>query len=39
MSLQKPRLVDFTTEGVLMCGLVHTPQSMEENLAQGRAVT
>jgi len=33
----KLRPVDFSTEGVFMCGLAHGPKSLEENIAQAKA--
>jgi len=33
----KLRPVDFAAEGVFVCGLAHSPRSMEESMEQGRA--
>jgi heterodisulfide reductase subunit A len=33
----KLRPVDFATEGVYLCGLAHSPKSMQESIIQGRA--
>ncbi|MBO8136999.1 MAG: CoB--CoM heterodisulfide reductase iron-sulfur subunit A family protein [Desulfotomaculum sp.] len=33
----KLRPVDFSTEGVFMCGLAHGPKNLEENIAQAKA--
>lgn len=33
----KLRPVDFSTDGVFMCGLAHGPKSIEENIAQAKA--
>lgn len=33
----KLRPVDFSTDGVFMCGLAHGPKNMEENIAQAKA--
>ncbi|HVM59813.1 MAG TPA: NAD(P)-binding protein [Verrucomicrobiae bacterium] len=33
----KLRPVDFTTEGIFLCGLAHSPKFIDENLAQARA--
>jgi len=33
----KLRPVDFTTEGIFLCGLAHSPKFMDENIAQARA--
>ncbi|NNG17318.1 MAG: FAD-dependent oxidoreductase [Gemmatimonadales bacterium] len=33
----KLRPVDFATEGVFMCGLAHSPKSVEESIAQAQA--
>jgi heterodisulfide reductase subunit A-like polyferredoxin len=33
----KLRPVDFTTEGIFLCGLAHSPKFVDENIAQARA--
>ena len=33
----KLRPVDFTTEGIFLCGLAHSPKMMDENISQARA--
>ncbi|AGL00686.1 FAD-dependent oxidoreductase [Desulfoscipio gibsoniae] len=33
----KLRPVDFTTDGVFMCGLAHAPKLIDESIAQGKA--
>ncbi|MBN1291707.1 MAG: FAD-dependent oxidoreductase [Candidatus Latescibacteria bacterium] len=33
----KLRPVDFTTEGIFLCGLAHSPKFIDENIAQARA--
>jgi heterodisulfide reductase subunit A-like polyferredoxin len=33
----KLRPVDFTTEGIFLCGLAHSPKFIDENVAQARA--
>jgi heterodisulfide reductase subunit A len=33
----KLRPVDFTTEGIFLCGLAHSPKCLDENIAQARA--
>jgi heterodisulfide reductase subunit A len=33
----KLRPVDFATEGVFLCGLAHSPKSLDETIAQARA--
>lgn len=33
----KLRPVDFSTDGVFMCGLAHGPKNLEENIAQAKA--
>jgi heterodisulfide reductase subunit A-like polyferredoxin len=33
----KLRPVDFTTEGIFLCGLAHSPKLMDENISQARA--
>jgi heterodisulfide reductase subunit A-like polyferredoxin len=33
----KLRPVDFATEGVFLCGLAHSPKSIDENISQARA--
>jgi heterodisulfide reductase subunit A-like polyferredoxin len=33
----KLRPVDFTTEGIFLCGLAHSPKFMDENIAQAQA--
>ncbi|MFQ5834754.1 MAG: 4Fe-4S binding protein, partial [bacterium] len=33
----KLRPVDFATEGVFMCGLAHSPKSIEETISQAKA--
>jgi heterodisulfide reductase subunit A len=33
----KLRPVDFTTEGIFLCGLAHSPKFIDENISQGRA--
>jgi heterodisulfide reductase subunit A len=33
----KLRPVDFTTEGVFLCGLAHSPKFIDENISQARA--
>lgn len=33
----KLRPVDFSTEGVFVCGLAHAPKSLEESISQARA--
>jgi len=33
----KLRPVDFATEGIYLCGLAHSPKSMDENMAQAKA--
>jgi len=33
----KLRPVDFATEGVFMCGLAHSPKSIDESIAQAKA--
>jgi len=33
----KLRPVDFTTEGIFLCGLSHSPKMMDENISQARA--
>jgi heterodisulfide reductase subunit A len=33
----KLRPVDFTTEGIYLCGLAHSPKSIDENICQARA--
>jgi len=33
----KLRPVDFTTEGIFLCGLAHSPKFIDENISQARA--
>jgi heterodisulfide reductase subunit A-like polyferredoxin len=33
----KLRPVDFTTEGIFLCGLAHSPKAIDENISQARA--
>jgi heterodisulfide reductase subunit A-like polyferredoxin len=33
----KLRPVDFTTEGIFLCGLAHSPKYIDENISQARA--
>jgi heterodisulfide reductase subunit A len=33
----KLRPVDFATEGIFVCGMAHSPQSMEESICQAKA--
>jgi heterodisulfide reductase subunit A len=33
----KLRPVDFTTEGIFLCGLAHSPKMIDENITQARA--
>jgi heterodisulfide reductase subunit A-like polyferredoxin len=33
----KLRPVDFTTEGIFLCGLAHSPKMIDENISQARA--
>jgi len=33
----KLRPVDFSTEGVFVCGMAHAPKNMEESISQARA--
>ena len=33
----KLRPVDFATEGIFLCGLAHSPKSIDENISQARA--
>jgi len=33
----KLRPVDFTTEGIYLCGLAHSPKMIDENISQARA--
>ncbi|MCF7975733.1 MAG: FAD-dependent oxidoreductase [Phycisphaerae bacterium] len=33
----KLRPVDFTTEGMFLCGLAHSPKCLDENIAQAKA--
>ena len=35
----KLRPVDFTTEGVFVCGMAHAPKSIEESISQAYAAT
>jgi len=31
----KLRPIDFSTDGVFLCGLAHSPKAMDESIAQG----